>query len=257
MPTIREKIRFNYDGIWSDTRNLKSVTLDNSMYTDILVASREIKETESRGNGKPLFQGVTTSPLEFEMTIAFEDRFTDSDIEDIIEWLFPDYYKPLYFESKEDRIFMAMPVSDSSLVHNGLKQGYFTIVMRCDSSYLYSPTILTETYTITPSSPLELTIDNDGHYVVYPEFSLYINNSGHIEIISLDDDGDIFEIRDLVKGEDIYLNSEKEIIETDAIGVYRYDNLIGDFPRLKKGRNRFKISGDCTIQVRYKKRYKY
>jgi phage-related protein len=73
----------------------------------------------------------------------------------------------------------------------------------------------------------------------------------------LDDGGDIFEIRNLTNQEDLYLNCEKEQIETDIVGVYRYNDVLGDFPRLLSGTNRFKITGDCVIQFRYKKRYKF
>ncbi|MGV4321323.1 phage tail domain-containing protein [Bacillus mojavensis] len=255
MPTIKDKLYFNFNGVWSSEHKLINVVLDSGMYEEDFVASREINETEVRGSNKPLFQDVSTSPLQFEMTIAFEENFTDEDIDSIIRWLFVDYYKPLYFEGKEDRVYMCMPVDDSQIIHNGIKQGYFTITMRCDASNLYSPFILTPLETVTGTKTI--TIENNGHFDVYPEISLKKIGAGTITITSVDDGGEIFEIRDLTDQEDIYIDCEREIIETDIVGVYRYNNQIGEFPRLIYGQNNFKIDGDCEIQFRYKNKYKF
>lgn len=255
MPTIKDKLRFNFDGVWSDTFGLINVILDNGMFEESFIANRDIVETKTRGNSKPLFHSFEDSPLEFEMIIAFEDGFDDSKLDSIIKWLFVNSYKNLYFEGKESKLYRCMPTGDSKLNHNGLGQGYFTVTMRCDSSNIYSPIVVTTLENVTVTKTI--TLLNDGHFDIYPEISIKKNGSGHVIIESLDDDNGIFEIRDLTDLEDIYINCEKEIIETDAVGVYRYDNLIGEFPRLKIGTNRFKVTGNCQIQFRYKKKYRF
>jgi phage-related protein len=255
MPTIKDKLYFNFDGISSKTYNLLHVVLDSSMYDETLVASREIVETKVKGSNKPMLHSVDESPLQFEMTLAFERAYTDNDIDAVIRWLYKDYYRPLYFEGKESRVYMCMPVEDSNIVHNGLNEGYVTITMRCDSSNVYSPIVTTPLTTVTTTSTI--TIQNDGHYDVYPEISIKKNGVGTVVIESLDDGGNIFEVRDLTDQEDIYINCEKEIIETNLIGTYRYDKIVGEFPRLVYGTNRLKVTGACTIQVRYKKKYRF
>lgn len=255
MPTIKDKIRFNYDGVWSDTLGLMHVVLDSSLFEEPFGASREIIETEVRGRNKPLLHDVVESPLQFDMTIAFKNDFDDSTIDYIIRWLFGKVYKPLYFEGAEDKVFMCMPVDSPTIFHTGTKKGFFTITMRCDSSNLYSQTITTPLETVTGTKTI--TINNDGHYDIYPEISILKNGAGHITIENLSDGGSIFEIRDLTNQEDIYIDCEKEIIETDIVGVYRYENIIGEFTRLLYGENKLKITGDCTIQFRYKNKYKF
>lgn len=254
MPTIKDKLYFNFGGISSRDFKILSIVLDKGMYEETLVSSREIKETEIKGS-KPMLNSIDNSPLEFEMTLAFEDKFTKEDIDKVIRWLFVDYYRPLYFEGREDRVFMCFPVDEAQIVHNGLNEGYLTLKMRCDSSNVYSPLITTPLETVSTSSTI--TLENDGHFEVYPEISFKKNGVGTITIENLDDGGSIFEVRDLTDQEDIYINCEKEIIQTDIIGVYRYDNIIGDFPRLVHGSNRLKITGDCTIQFRYKNKYRF
>lgn len=258
MPTIKDKLYFNFDGIWSNDFKLLNVVLDSSMYDEQFVATREIVETKVKGNAKPMLHSVDTSPLQFEMNIAFESAYTDDDIDKIIRWLFVDYYRPLYFEGKEDKVYMAMPVDDSTIVHNGLNEGYVTISMRCDSSNVYSPTVTTDVETVTGEKTIQ--INMDGHFDTYPEISIKKLGAGVVTITSLDDDGSIFEIRNLTNMEDLYINCEKEIIQTDIVGVYRFGDVIGEYPRLVfglNGINRFKVEGDCEIQFRYKNLYRF
>lgn len=255
MPTIKEKLRFNFNGVWSDTYGVINVTLDSGMYEEVFVASRELVETKPKGSNKTLLHSIEDSMLEFDMTIAFDGTYTDAKIDSIINWLFVTQFKPLYFEGKESKIYMCLPTGDTSIVHNGLNQGYFTIHMRCDSSNIYSPIAMSPLTTVTTNSTI--TIVNDGHFDIYPEISIKKNGIGVVTIESLDDANSIFEVRNLTNAEDIYINCEKEIIETDLLGTYRYDDLIGEFPRIKLGTNRFKVTGACTIQFKYKKRYRF
>jgi phage-related protein len=229
------------------------------MLEETLVANRSINELEVRGNDTPLFHGIEESPLEFEMTIAFEREFSDSDIDKVILWLFQDNYKPLYFEDKPNRIYHCMPVGDSTLAHNGLREGYLVITMRCKSSKILSPIQLSPLYDFsTSTSPKRVKLVNNGHVEIYPEISIKKFGAGHVTFTRVSD-GEIFEIRDLTDQEDIYINCEKEIIETDAVGVYRYGNVIGDFHdmMLKVGETEFDITGKCQVTFRYVYKYKF
>lgn len=255
MPTIKDKIYFNLGGVGSDQFGLIHIVTDNGMYDEVFVATRDLNETKIRGNSKPMLHSVEESPIEFEMSIAFEDKFTDSNIDAVIRWLFVDHYRPLYFEGREDRVYMAMIIGSPRIIHNGVNEGYFTVNVRCDSSQIYSPFITSNLETVTGTK--EISVMSDSHFDVYPEISIKKTGVGHITIESLDDYGNIFEVRDLTNMEDIYINCEKEIIETDLLGTYRYNNIVGDFPRLLFGLNRFKITGDCTIQFRYKNKYRF
>lgn len=258
MATIKDKLHFNYDGKWSDEFNLIHVVLGSGMYEETLMANRSIIENKSKGNYKPFFSGIDETPLSFEMNIAFENKYTDKDLDDIIRWLFSDYYKPLYFEGREDRIFYCMPDGDSLLTHNGLNEGYITITMRCNSSNLYSPISFTPLHTIIDNSTKTIDIYNNGHYTIYPEISIEKIDDGKVTIISKNNGDAIFEIINLKNNEQIYINCEKEIIVTDSItNKYRYNDVIGEYIKLSYGRNTFEIIGNCKIQLRYQARYKF
>lgn len=257
MPTIKEKIYFNYDGIWSSSFGLINVNIGNDMFEENLTASRSIIETQPRGQNKPLHQGFNNEPLEIPMTIAFTEKYTDEKIYEIIDWLFQDYYKPLYFHDREDRIFYCMPVGDSKIIHNGLNQGYFTITMRCNSPFVYSPVILSEIYDLSEETTKNIELFNNGYGDLYPEISIEKIEDGNVSIRNLSNNGEMWELRNLTNLEKLYINCEKETIQTDLVGLYRYNDVYGIYPRLIKGRNLLEISGKCKVQFRYQYKYRF
>lgn len=257
MPTISESLHFNYDGKSSKDFGVIHINLDGGMFDEVFVATRSIVETKVRGNDTPLFHSVEEEPLEFDLPIAFTKRFTDEDVDKVIVWLFQDKYKPLYFEDKPDKVFYCMPVGEARIVHNGLREGYVVVHMRCKSSKIESPVHVTPKYDLSQNTgDYKITIENKGHVEVYPEISIEKVGDGHITIIK---NGEIFEIRDLTNAEQIYVNTEKEIIVTDIVGVTRYDNVIGDYHDmvLSLGVNEFTIQGTCKIAFRYKFKYRF
>lgn len=259
MPTIKDSLYFNYDGVSCKTYNLMNVNLSNGMFEDTLHASRSINETQVRGSDTPLFNSVEEEPLQFDMVIAFTKEFTDTDIDNVIVWLFQDVYKPLYFEDKPNKIYYCMPIGDANIVHTGLKQGYFTLSMRCKSSKIYSPQKTSPLYDLsTNTGRYSINVSNGGHVAIYPEISITKVGAGNITLIK---SGKIFEIRNLIDREEIYINCEKEIISSDAekIGVYRYDDVVGNYHdmMLNRGNNTIYVEGNCKIQLRYVFKYKF
>jgi phage-related protein len=257
MPTILDSLYFTYDGISCKTYKLMNVNLSNGMYTEKFHASREIVETTVKGSDTPLFHSVEESPREFELNIAFTQKYTDTDIDNVVKWLFQDNYKPLYFEDKPNKIYYCMPVGDSDIVHNGLRDGYITITMRCRSSKILSPLQTTPTYDLsTNTAKYRVNINNTGHVVVYPEISIEKVGAGNITFTK---GGEIFEIRNLTDRESIYINCEKEIIQTDAVGVYRFGDVVGDYfdMALNLGNNAIDIEGKCKVTFRYYLKFKF
>src|SRR5690606_36343676 len=127
----------------------------------------------------------------------------------------------------------------------------------CKSSKIESPLYQTPRYDLSENEDeFKITIENKGHVEVYPEISIEKIGDGHITIMK---NGEIFEIRDLTNREQIYVNTEKEIIETDIVGVYRYDNVVGDYHDmvLSLGVNEFIVKGKCKITFRYKFKYRF
>jgi len=255
LATIKEVLNFNFDGQSSSSFKLVHINLDNGMFEEIFAPSREIVENKVAGNPKPYFNKVELSPREFDLNLGFVEEYTDDLIDRIIRWLFVDYYKPLYFVGKEHKVFYCMPVGDSSIVHNGLKNGYLTIRMRCDSPYIYSPMYNSGVKDVVTHALVKL--PNKGHFEIAPQISIKKIGIGDITIKNSSDDGTPFIIKNLIDGEGIFIDCEKEIIHTDIVGKYRYDDIEGDFFNLIYGENNIEIYGDCQIEFRYQYKFKF
>jgi phage-related protein len=152
-----------------------------------------------------------------------------------------------------------MVVNDPRIVHTGLGGGYITLNMRCNSPFIYSPVFMSDTVEIAPLGVGEQNIFHDGYGDLYPEISITKIGSGNILIRNVSNGGGEFELRNLDDGEQIYINTEKEIIKSDSesIGVYRYNNAFGEFPFLTYGHNLLEIEGGCQIQFRYQFKYRF
>lgn len=259
MATIKDKLYFNFNGISSKTFGLVHVELGNGMYDETLVANRTINETKQVNNDQPIFNGLEYEPLSFELNLAFEKGFNSTLIDDVIRWLFTDYYKPLYFEGNEEKIYYCMPEGNSSITHNGLEQGYVTITMRCKSSKLTSPLKMTQEQIVPSSGSTTVTINNTGHETVYPEISFTKTGSIGEVVIRKNSTNEIVRVKNLKVNESIYIDTFKEIIETNAIGTYRYNDVYGDFRELEltTGQNTYTITGAGKIQFRYRLKYKF
>ena len=121
------------------------------MQEEVFFPSREIVEEKIKGNDRPYFMHTETEPLKFSVSFAFEETWNTTKIREVARWLTQhNYYQPLYFTNDlglgAERIFYAMVVDDSTLVHNCLKQGYINLTFRCDSPYAYSPLTTSRTY---------------------------------------------------------------------------------------------------------------
>lgn len=143
---------FSYAGRKSTEFGLYNVVVGQSgMLEDLFAPSREIQEVKIKGRDQPYFQSTEKQPIQFNVQFAFEEYWNQDLIREVARWLTEQkYYQPLYFSYGEnknpERIFYAICVGDSSLVHNAIKQGYINLTFRCDGAYAYSPTKMDKIY---------------------------------------------------------------------------------------------------------------
>lgn len=255
--TIRESISFTYDGVSSLNKSIYSVNLSNGLYEEPFMSSRSINETTVKNKEKPYFQGVTRSPKTFTLSFYFDGFWDDAKIQDVARWLSPDYYKPLIFNEFPNKIFYCMPVDDIGLIHNGLKQGYLNLTMRCDSPYAYSPFITSSLYTYTSNAVGQyINITNGGDTIIYPEISLKkLTGSGDVKIKNVTNNNEEFKFTGLALNEDLYIDNENRNIETSLSGTNRYNAFNGNYLKLLKGDNQLMIIGDCSVQFKYEEKY--
>lgn len=251
---ISESLYFMFDGVKSSDFGIMNVSIKDGLYEEQFIPSKTIREETVRGRSKRYFQGIESEPLEIPLSFYFTDTWDNDKIRQIARWLSVDYYKPLIFSENPDRIFYAMPIQDFKVIHNGLKQGYLTLTMRCNDSYSYSPEYLSPIYDLS-SNTVDGTIiefENKGDENLYPEMWIEKVGAGDISIINLSNGGKEFRMTGLADAETVYIDNENEDIETDLSQTYRYNNHNGVFVEiLKWSVNRLKVVGNAKLRFRY------
>jgi phage-related protein len=251
---IMESIRFNYSDIYSSEFGILNVTLSSGMYQETFASSRSIKETKVRGNDKPYFQGIEYEPLTLKLSFAFQDTWDEDKIRSVARWLCgQQYYKPLFFEEHPERIFYCMAVDESQLVHNGLKQGYVELTMRCDSPYTYSP-VYSPVATNLSSNVVGGTLvkfTNNGDVICKPEIFINKIGAGDFRIVNTTNMNSEFKFTSLANNETVYVDNEREYIETDIPLTYRYSNFNNGYLEMVRGVNNLMVYGNAIINFRY------
>lgn len=269
---ISESLYFNFAGRKSTDFNIMNINVQpTSMYTEPVIANKTINEIYVKGNDIPYFVYTKKDPLTLQLSFAFEDTWDDTLIDEVIRWLNVDFYQPLYFSEDINRIFYVMPVNGVNLIHNGLKEGYLTLTMRCDSPFTYSPEIITPWYNcldstggtfISPyqwvdtsdsSSGTIIEFYNNGHYSLYPEIWIQkTNEDGDISIFNLTNKNTEFKFTNLQKDEELYIDCENQYMETSLVNTYRYDAFNDNYLELVYGKNTLMVTGNVNLKFRYR-----
>lgn len=177
-----EGIHFSYNGVHSVDMGLLNVKLDGGMFEETFLPSRNIKEIQISGNNKPYYQGIDLEPLEFDLSFAFEYSYDERKIREVARWLMQDYYKPFYTVDNPSRVFYCMLDGDSRLIHNGLKQGYITLTMRCDSPYSYTPQFNKDNLIFTNTKIVNSLTEDIFNNTMGTMSNVKINSQGDLEV---------------------------------------------------------------------------
>lgn len=96
-----------------------------------------------------------------------------------------------------------------------------------------------------------LVLDNRGVAACTPEVWITKKGNGDFALINTSNGNTAFAFTDLIDGETVYVNSEREQIETSLAATYRYSNFNDRYLKLPVGLNVFKVVGDADLQFRY------
>jgi hypothetical protein len=148
---------FKFGNYISGADDILNVTLENDMYQENIMGSKDIVEEKVVGVSTPYFFYIDEQPLEFEVNFAFEKK-TKTQIKALIKTLIsPKFYAPLIFGDYTNSafiqkspiynvIFTGEPIISfiGANVEGVIKyQGYFTLNARCDRPYGYLSEALT------------------------------------------------------------------------------------------------------------------
>lgn len=96
---------------------------------------------------------------------------------------------------------------------------------------------------------------NKGDVKIRPEIWITKIGNGDISIINTSNNNKEFKFTDLVDGETVYINGDREYIESDLALTYRYDNFNDEYLELVFGSNILRVIGSAKIQFRYQQKY--
>jgi phage-related protein len=250
---MKEYTHFYYNGVSSMEMGLINVSVKDGLFEESFLASRSINEVKIRGNSKPYFMSIEREPLEFDLEFAFLNPYDKKHMAEVAMWLDQNYYRELYFTENPDRRFFCIMEGASDLVHNGYGQGYITIHVRCDSAYSYSQEYLSKEidFTNNVATGTDYSFGNIGHVDLKPEIWIKKFGAGDVSILNKAS-GQFFEFKGLLDQEIVYIDNEREHIESNIQEVFRYDNFNDEYLYLEKGRNILNVKGNCKLQFRYR-----
>jgi len=252
--SIAESLFFMYDSKNSKDMGLINCSVDKpGMSTEPLVAEIEIRESTTRYNDRPFFQGLTRKPLILNLQFAFLDTWDDEKLKEITRWLCQSYYKEMYFSDNPNKRYYTIANSAPELVHNNLKMGYINIQFRNIDAFNYSPIFLSSLFDLSSNPPSGTIVEfvNNGDFPCKPIISFQKIGNGDISIVNLSDGGKELKMTSLLSDEDIQINNEYGNIQTSIPNTYRYDNHNGVFLDFIRGINQIQCFGNMKIQFKY------
>lgn len=144
---IGESLHFHFAGRKSTDFGIINVNIaETSLFNESVMGVKSIREVSIPGRDEPYFIETEEEPKTLELRFGFPEPWNDQLISEVIKWLSVNTYEPLFFEGNIDRVYYAMPIDSINKIHNGLKEGYLTLQMRCNSSKSYSHEIKTKFY---------------------------------------------------------------------------------------------------------------
>jgi predicted phage tail component-like protein len=252
---IKESLFFTFAGRKSSDFGILNVAVSAGLYEEPFMASRSIKEYTIRGQEKPYFQEITRESKSLQVSFYFENGWDDDSIREVARWLDVEFYQPMTFSEDEEKVYYVIPTDSSSIIHNGLKQGYITLTFRCDSPYSYSHDKVTPWYDLSIQDVSTIEIRNIGDKSIIPEIYILKTTAGDLSIRNLSNKGELSSFKSLIADEELYVNGENQIIESSLLNTWRYDNFNDTHLTLYLGKNTLQIDGKCKIKLKYK--YKF
>lgn len=216
-----ESMSFTYDGVNSEDFGVMMVNSNTGLFKEPFLAARSITEKSIAGRDVPLFGGVSEKPLSFPLTIFIEEWEKRDNLRAIARWLNQKEYKPLWFETDPDRRFYALIDGTPVLNHNGIKEGFITLNVRCMTHYMSSAE---RVYKKIVNGTADDWINNDGDEPFAPRLTIKKIGNGDVKIETFLEGKRThsLQIVEMLDGEIAYLDCAMETIRSSHQEYERY-----------------------------------
>lgn len=170
-------------------------------------------------------------------------------IERVMDWLDTDTYEPFTRSTVQDRVYYLMLEDSSEITGSSQHRGGIDLTFTSGTPYAHSPV-----YSQTVELGKDITIENRGHFELYPTFVLHLEERGVVMLTNYLTDTEAI-IDNPVGNHIITMNGESKIIESDSNeNIYSYFN--NDYVKLRKGYNTISTIGKGFVEVFYQFKYK-
>jgi phage-related protein len=254
---MKQYTDFYFNGEFSKVKNVFNANSDDGLYEESVLAERSIGLEMIKNQPKGYLLNLERTPFKFSLKIFSKDKWTREKIDDISSWLDVNYFKEFYFEDESERRFFVMPTGEVKFTHTGAGEGFLIVEMQSQSPFTFSPRYQTGDYDVSVNTDLgwPLEFNNSGHTELFPIVRITKVGDGTISIKNESNLGKIFEIRNLVDGEEIFIDNQMKEIKSILPKTYHYDDHNGIWLSLIKGNNQLRIFGTCFIKFEYRYRY--
>lgn len=126
----------------------------------------------------------------------------------------------------------------------------FRVTLETTSS-TSTPLLSNITFDITPI----VVFNNKGNAACKPEIWITKHGNGNFSIINTSHNNETFSFTGLIDKETIYVNNDRQDIQTSLAVTYRYKDFNDNYLEFPPGINVLKINGDATIRFRYQLPY--
>lgn len=244
---------FTFNGVHSSTYGVKIVKLNTGLIGTPIAGSKALSEEYIGYRDKPFFYKADMQPMNFSITFSIidVDSWSASTRKSVFEWLFsPRIYADFKTDDDYDdiglvydRLYKIIFVSPLEFQTTDLTNGYFTLTAN-SHPFAYTE-VITQNESFS-ASPEQITINNptnvrlyNNNFYYYPK--LYINTAGPtttFKMVNTSDSNREFELTGLEIGEELYVDNELKVINTDEPNTNRINDLTNkQWFRLVQGDN--------------------
>ena len=246
-------VYFQFDGKNSKDRNLKIVSVGNSTKGNIFGVNQDIKEYDS-GTDIPIFLNTKRKIPTIQITIMKVNKYNRAEayrkdeLREISRWLFQREYKPFISWDNTGIVYYAIFTKGEDF-ENTAKEGYINLEMRLNAPHAYSNQLI-DYFRVSNEKKVEIYNNSNLEKFIYPdvEFEL-LNGTTRLEIINESINQRVV-FNGLEPNEHIYVYNDglKDVVSLKDNNRNIFNKFNKEWLKLKYGRNRLKIIGDCNIK---------
>lgn len=250
---MKHFLGFTYDGIPSMHYGIMQVNVGGGLYDDTLMSSTSIESDTVKGRDVSFFKNITRENIKLTMSLYMEHGVDERQLDIVRAWFDVDYYKPLYFDERPDRLVFAMIEGEVKLRHDGY-QGYLEVTLATNSPYWWSPI-----HALDFKGATTFNFTNTGTKSLFPMIEITakdnISSGSPVKVINVRT-GQSLEVTQMASGEVLTVDCMYESLQSSLPETYRYDVCNENYLEIETGVSPIQLVGNASFKFRYREKYR-